>query len=87
LARWQRSPEVEVAASGDELLLVHLGTGGTFQLNRTGRAIFELAAGGLSPREIGARLAASLGASAERLERDAVALVRELEAQRLLEPA
>jgi 2-polyprenyl-3-methyl-5-hydroxy-6-metoxy-1,4-benzoquinol methylase len=85
--RFRRVPDVLTEAAGADLLLVHAGRGTTFQLNRTGRAIYQLAGEGATSTEVAARLHAELGVDAARLEQDARELMDELARAGLLEPA
>jgi hypothetical protein len=84
--RYIRHEDVVTEAVGNELLLVQLEQGSTFQLNWTGRAIWELAVGGLTAEEIADRLHSDLGVSAVELERDSRALLEKLAQNTLLEP-
>ncbi len=65
-------------------MLVQLAQGTTFCLNRTGKAIWELADSGLTVAEIAERLFMDYGISAERLKEDASALLTELVENELL---
>jgi len=77
-------PSVAAQSYGNELLLVHLENGGTFSLNETARRMWELINDGCSPKEVAERLAAHFDASKERLEADAAELIRQLEAEAVL---
>lgn len=83
-ARFLRHPDAAAEVAGEELLLVHLGEGSTFRLNRTGRLIWAALLDGASPRELAVRIAPQLGTTPVVLEADARALVRELLAAHLL---
>jgi hypothetical protein len=71
---------------GEELLLVHLGRGGAFQLNRTARTIWQLAGDGFSAAQIAERLSAAHGVSLPEMQRDSAQLLVELVRHALLEP-
>ena len=84
--RYRPHPDVATEAVEEELLLVQLAQGTAFRLNRTGKAIWEMAVTGLSAREIAEQLHTSLSVSSEQLTRDASALLEELSGSALLEP-
>jgi|GEM_PF-3882412 len=77
-------PSVAAQAYGNEMLLVHLENGRTFSLNATARRMWELINDGCSAKEVAERLAAHFDASKERLEADAAELIRQLEAEAVL---
>lgn len=69
---------------GDELVLLNVATRGMFTLNATGRCIWRgYAAGGLD--QAVADLEASFEVTTAEARKDALALLRELHAQGLLE--
>ncbi|MCK6549724.1 PqqD family peptide modification chaperone [Myxococcota bacterium] len=77
-ARLVPHPDVVTEVAGDELLLVQLGRGSTFRLNRTGRQVWDAAIAGESLAELSERLAPALNVAPERLLADALALARAL---------
>jgi ubiquinone/menaquinone biosynthesis C-methylase UbiE len=83
--RYRSHDQIAARAVGSELLLVHLEQGTTFQLNGTGKAIWDLAIGGLTAGEIAERLRTTCGVSIEQLTEDAEMLLQELAQNALLE--
>jgi DNA-binding CsgD family transcriptional regulator len=83
--RYACNGNVAAEEVGNELFLVQLAQGMTFRMNRTGKAIWELAVDGLTAGAIAERLHLSLGVSADQLQRDATKLLEELVQNGLLE--
>lgn len=76
--RLEKHADTITEAAGDELLLVQLGRGTTFRLNRTGRLVWDAAMEGRTFAELSAQLAPTLGVAPERLLADALVLARAL---------
>jgi hypothetical protein len=87
VTRFRKPEAVSTAVSGEALLVVHLDRGTAFRLNGTARLMWDLASAGRTADEIAGSLAGRLAAPPERLCADASALIEELSAQALLEPA
>jgi hypothetical protein len=71
---------------GEELLLVHLESGKTFRINKTGRLIWELACASCTAGEITERLQAHFQVAPATLTADVVSLLDDLVKNGLLEP-
>jgi hypothetical protein len=69
---------------GDGLIVMEVGSGLCWELNRTGVAMWKNLSEGKSVRETATVLAGDFPVSAERLEVDTLALVRDLLAAGLL---
>jgi hypothetical protein len=83
--RYRPDPDVATEAVGDGMMLVHLGRGTTFRLNRTGKVVWELAKTGKSQAEIVSQLQATWDVPAARLDSDVVGILQSLVDARLLE--
>lgn len=86
---YRAADDVRTEKLEDALLLVDLGRGTTFRLNPTGTIIWELASQGLTVPSIATELALRVkdGPAEAELLAETRALVGELVASRLLEPA
>lgn len=84
--RFRARLEVAAEALGEELVLVHLGRGSTFRLNRTGKRVWELIQAGRTAGEMVAELQAEWPLSACRLEADVSRVLADLVREQLLEP-
>jgi hypothetical protein len=85
LKRYVASAVVAAEQVGEELLLVHLKTGKTYRVNRTGRLIWELACASCSAGEIVERLQAGFPITPATLEADVTSLLNDLVENGLLE--
>ena len=86
-AAYRARDDVRSEPVGDDLLLVQLGSGEAFTLNRTGRRIWELAAGGQGVDEIALRLHRDTAVPVDRLHRDVEELLEQLAANDLVDRA
>jgi len=78
-------PDAVAEAFEGELLLLHLGHGTTFRLNRTGKVIWQLAGDGLTEEQITCRVQARFAVLPEQARHDVAALLNGLEQHHLLE--
>jgi hypothetical protein len=76
--RHQPHPDTVAEALGEELLLVQLGQGATYQLNRTGKFIWELAGAGFTMEQISQRLTAHFTVPLPQASQDVRSLLDEL---------
>ncbi len=72
------APDVLSRQSGEEVVVVLLGKGRFFVLNRTGAAVFRMMDGQMTLREIAAALNQEYRVPPERAEQDVLALARKL---------
>src|SRR5262245_49595013 len=81
-------PHADVATevTGDEMILVHLGRGTTFRLNRTGKIVWESIIAGRTPREIIAHIGQLWSVPAAQLESEVGLLMANLIQSGLVEP-
>ena len=84
--RFRACPEVAAEALADELVLVHLGRGSTFRLNRTGKRVWELVREGRTAEEMAALLHNAWSVPSGRLEADVRRVLADLVREQLLEP-
>lgn len=84
--RFRVQAGVAAEALGEELVLVHLGRGGTFRLNRTGKRVWELAGAGRTVAEMVVEMQAQWGVSSQCLEADVGRVLADLVREHLLEP-
>lgn len=84
--RFRACSAVAAEALGQELVLVHLGRGSTFRLNRTGSQVWALACAGRTIGEIVTQLQARWPGAGGRLGADVSQVLAELVREELLQP-
>jgi len=78
------SPEAIAKQVGDEIVILHVGNGTYFGLDAVGSRIWQLMAERKSPSEICEAVLEEYDVSREDLERDIIALIKDLVAQDLI---
>ena len=78
------SPEAIAKQVGDEIIILHVGNGTYFGLDAVGSRIWQLMAERKSPSEICEVVLEEYDVSREDLERDIIALIKDLVAQDLI---
>jgi len=78
------SPEAIAKQVGDEIVILHVGNGTYFGLDAVGSRIWQLMAERKSPSEICEVVLEEYDVSREDLERDIIALIKDLVAQDLI---
>ena len=83
---YRPNADVVTEVSGNDLILVHLGRGTTFRLNRTGKIVWELIIAGRTPREIIGHIGQLWSVPAAQLESEVSLLMANLLQAGLVEP-
>ena len=81
---WRTSLHVVAQPLGTGTVLIHLETNQIYELNRTGRRIWELIAAGLDRAAICARMEEEFDVSPEQAEREIGQLLTLLQAEQLI---
>jgi len=85
--RFRHAPSARAARAGDDLVLLHLGRGTYYTLNETGAFLWGRLDSERTLQEIGAAMVERFEIDAETAWGDLSALVDELVAEGLIEPA
>jgi hypothetical protein len=80
---WEAHPEVLVTDLGDELVLMHTGSSQMFQLNGSGRIVWQALPA--TTRQIASTLTGAFEVEDSQAERDADTLLADLEAKKLIQ--
>ena len=84
--RYRRPENIVVESVGEGLILLDLELGTAFQLNSTGKRVWEFAGKGQNVGEIVQELSRTFSVTREQLEQDVTAVIRQLLQNHLLEP-
>jgi hypothetical protein len=86
-SRFERKPEVTARSLVDRIILLNGATGGCFELNAVGRAIWETLDGSRSWEQISAEVARRFALTPDRAALDVQKFAQELVAADLIRPA
>ena len=83
-SRIRPDPNVLAKRVDDEIVLVHLETNRTYELNRTAASLWDLLDTGLTPAELEQRLAQEFDVEPEQLAHEVDELLRQLASEQLI---
>jgi Coenzyme PQQ synthesis protein D (PqqD) len=83
-SRIRPDPNVLAKRVDDEIVLVHLETNRTYELNRTAASLWDLLDTGLTPAELEQRLALEFDVGPEQLAHEVDELLRQLASEQLI---